>query len=143
MNKYSVLKLGDKIQFEQEPSAIEELVSNGYKKISEIEANSVGDARYKYTNKDDHQKAVKVNSTQVKSPMGYLKLTSTLFFVLSIIGCLILVFLGIEASDSYGTRRFGLIYFVSAFAGFLVATLVHSICKTLIFIANNGKTHQK
>lgn len=142
MNKFSVLKLGDKIQFEQEPSAIEELIQSGYKKISEVEADSVGDARYKYSYKGDHKKAATVNTTQASSPTGYLKFTSTLFFVLSIIGCLILVFLGIEASDSYGNRRFELIYFVSAFAGLLIATLVHSVCKTLIFIASNEKNQQ-
>lgn len=140
MNRYTVLRLGDKTQFEQEQSAIDKLVSSGYKIVREIESNSIAGARYKYENNSDNCQNLTI--PELKNPAGYLKTTSTLFFVFSIIGCLVLVFLGFEASDSYGTRYFAVIYFVSAIASFLVAILVHSICKVLIFIANNEKLRQ-
>jgi hypothetical protein len=139
MNKYTVLKLGDKTQIEQEQSAIDKLVSSGYRIVREIEANSIGDARYKYENNSNNQQNNSLPITKTENPSGYLKVTSTLFLVLSVIGCLILLFLGFEASDSYDTRRFSVIYFAGAGACFLMTILVHSICKVLIFIADNAK----
>lgn len=141
MNKYTVLKLGDKTQAEQEQeqSAIDKLVSFGYRIVCEIEANSIGDARYKYENNSSKQQNASLPASKAENPIGYLKATSTLFFVLSSIGCLILIFLGVVAIDSYDKHHFAVIYFASAFVSFLVAILVHSICKVLIFIADNGK----
>lgn len=139
MSKYSVLKLGDKIQIEQDQLAIDKLVNSGYRIVREIEANSLGDARYKYENNSGNSKSTNLPATKTENPIGYLKTTSTLFFALSVIGCLVLIFLGFEASDSYGARSFAVIYFASAFASFLFALLVHSACKVLIFVAENSK----
>ena len=46
MNNYKILKLGEKTEFETDQLKIDGLLEAGYKIIGEIEASSVGDARY-------------------------------------------------------------------------------------------------
>ena len=136
MNKYKILTLGDKTEFETEQSKIDSWLGVGYKIVGEIDASSIGDARYKNGNTTLQTSALGTVSTESKNPSSYLKVTSTLFLVLSLIGCLILISLGLDASDSYETRRYAGIYYASAFASFVVTLLIHSVCKLLIFIAS-------
>jgi hypothetical protein len=136
MNKYKVLELGDQTEFETEQSKIDSLLKAGYKIIGEIEASSVGDARYKNAHSSAQTADLGAESTASKNPSSYLEVTSTLFLLLSLIGCLVLLILGFEAGESYETRRYAVLYYTSAFACFIITLLIHSVCRSIIYIAN-------
>ncbi|CAI3804419.1 hypothetical protein [Rheinheimera sp. MM224] len=136
MNKYKILKLGEKTEFETDQLKIDALLEAGYKIISEIEASSVGDARYKNAHRSAQTTDLGAESTASKNPSSYLEVTSTLFLLLSLIGCLVLLTLGFDARDSYETRRYAVLYFTSAFACFVITLLIHSVCRSIIYIAN-------
>ncbi|EPM8296277.1 TPA: hypothetical protein ACGUTS_004685 [Vibrio vulnificus] len=133
MNKYTVLKLGGTTQFESERVAVDRLINSGYKFVCEIEAADRVEAQKKYSNE---YKVTNEVVGELKSPASYLRVCSTIFTILSIVGCLILILMGFEAAESYRTRDFAVLYFVGAGASLLVTLLIHSISKTLIYIAN-------
>ncbi|MGR3024540.1 hypothetical protein [Vibrio vulnificus] len=131
--KYTVLKLGGTTQFESERVAVDRFINSGYKFVCEIEAADRVEAQKKYSNE---HKATNEVAGELKNPASYLKVCSTIFMTLSIVGCLILVLMGFEVAESYRTRDFAVFYFVGAAASLLVTLLIHSISKTLIYIAN-------
>ncbi len=138
MDKYKILNKGDKTEFESEQTNINRWLEVGYKIVGEIDANSIGEARYKHENKSAtaHISGPAISSHESENPTGYLKVTSTLFLVLSLIGCIFLVSQGLEASDSFETRRYAGIYYASAFSCFVLTLLIHSVCRLLVYIAN-------
>lgn len=136
MNNYKILKLGEKTEFETDQLKIDGLLEAGYKIIGEIEASSVGDARYKNAHSSAQTADLGAESTASKNPSSYLEVTSTLFLLLSLIGCLVLLTLGFDARDSYETRRYAVLYYTSAFACFVITLLIHSVCRSIIYIAN-------
>lgn len=138
MNKYKVLELGDQTEFETEQSKIDNLLKAGYKIVSEVEGSSIGYARYKYEKYHTSAKTtdLEIESKESKNPSSYLEVTSTLFLLLSLIGCLVLLILGFEAGESYETRRYAVLYYTSAFACFIITLLIHSVCRSIIYIAN-------
>ena len=138
MNKYKVLELGDKTEFETEQPKIDSLLKEGYKIVAEVEGSSIGYARYKYEKYHTGAKTsdLEVENKESKNPSSYLEVTSTLFLLLSLIGCLVLLSLGFDAGDSYETRRYAVLYYTSAFACFVITLLIHSVCRSIIYIAN-------
>ncbi|HBC3358703.1 TPA: hypothetical protein KDX62_001568 [Vibrio parahaemolyticus] len=134
MSKYTVLKLGGTTQFERERATVDSLINKGYKFVCEIEAADRIEAQKKYSKEYKATNGEVVG--ELKNPAGYLSVCSTIFTILSIIGCLILIIMGFESAESYRTREFAVLYFVGAGACLLVTLLIHSISKTLIYIAN-------
>lgn len=132
MREFTVLKIGNVVKFELDEKEINILINKGYKVIGAVEADSVGDARSKFESSEEKYTSGKENP----SPVGYLKLSSNLFFFFSILAALILIFAGFNATGSYSGRRFAIYYFASGFSVFLVSMLTHSACKALIYIAN-------
>lgn len=121
MTKFTVLKIGQIFKFESSEVAITELINKGYKKVGEIEALDSKDAEARFNPKD---------AREDKDPSAYLSFMAMIYLIISLVGSCVLFFIGIKSYKSIS-----LLYYCAAFGNLIVAFLIHSVCKTLIFIS--------
>ncbi len=128
MKMYTVLSLGETTKFVDDQKEVESLCKSGYKVVTEIEAKGRIEAQIIYNAKTIDEKE--------ENPAKYLTITSNIFLVFSLLGCLFLLSQGYEASSSYRTKAMSPYFYSGALVSGLTVLLIHSACRVLIYIAN-------